>query len=107
MSEIAFYVMAEIDPAQRDAFDRGLAAHAAETLAEEEGCLAFDVYVDTTNPNRYLWYEVYADEAAFEVHRNAPLIERSRTTLDPAMTSRSVWFRGQEIASERRRPAND
>ena len=107
MSEMAFYVMVEVDPAQRQAFDRTLAEHAAETLAEEEGCLAFDVYVDTKNPNRYLFYEVYADEAAFEVHRNAPLIERSRTTLDPAMTSRSVWFRGEEIASERRRPAND
>ena len=107
MSEMAFYVMAEIDPAQREAFDRGLAEHAAATLAEEEGCLAFDVYVDTQHPNRYLWYEVYADEGAFEAHVNAPLVERSRTTLDPAMTSRSVWFRGEEIASERRRPAND
>ena len=107
MSEIAFYVMAEVDPAQRAAFDRGLAEHAAQTLADEDGCLAFDVYVDTTSPNRYLWYEVYADDAAFEVHRKAPLIERSRTTLDPAMLRRSVWYRGDEIASERRRPAND
>ena len=107
MAEKAFYVMVEIDPAQRQAFDRAIAGHAAATLAEEEGCVAFDVYVDTKNPNRYLFYEVYADEDALEVHRNAPLIEESRTTLDPAMLSRSVWFRGEELASERRRPAND
>ena len=106
MSEIAFYVTVEIDPAQRKAFDRSLAEHAEGTLAEEEGCLAFDVYVDTNNQNRYLLYEVYADEAAFEVHRTSKRIARSRTTLDPAMTSRSVWFRGEEITRERR-PAND
>ena len=107
MSEIAFHVTAEIDPAHRKAFDRALAEHAEGTLADEEGCLAFDVYVDTQNPNRYLWSEVYADEAAFEVHRKSRRVAKSRTTLDPAMTSRSVWFRGEEITSERRRPAND
>ena len=106
MSEIAFYVTVEIDPAQHEAFDQSLTEHVEGTLAEEEGCVAFDVYVDTSNPNRYLLYELYADEAALEVHRTSSRLARSRTTLDPAMTSRSVWFRGEEIKSERL-PAND
>ena len=55
-----YYVDLIIDPAQREAFDALLRDHAEGTLAEEEGCLLFDFFVDPRDPNHYAVFEVYA-----------------------------------------------
>ena len=38
----------------------------------EPGCLAYRVHRSTKDPELFLFYETYADDAAFEVHRTAP-----------------------------------
>jgi quinol monooxygenase YgiN len=38
----------------------------------EPGCLVYTLHRSTKDPERFFFYEVYADEAAFDVHRNAP-----------------------------------
>ena len=39
---------------------------------DEPGCLRFDVTVDAANPNRFLLFEEFVDEAAVDAHRAAP-----------------------------------
>ena len=41
---------------------------AHKSVTEEAGCVRFDVFKDLANENRYVLYEVYTDEAAFETH---------------------------------------
>ncbi|MBX9360279.1 putative quinol monooxygenase [Streptomyces massasporeus] len=41
-------------------------------VREEEGNLAFDVYVKEAAPRAYWIFEVYRDEDAFQAHLNAP-----------------------------------
>jgi len=45
---------------------------------DEAGCFQFDVLQDEADPNRIYFYEVYADEAAFEAHTQTPHYARYR-----------------------------
>ena len=38
----------------------------------EPGCLAYRLHRSTRDPDSFLFYEVYRDEACFEAHRKAP-----------------------------------
>ena len=97
MAGIAFFVELSIDPAQRGAFDELMMQHAKGTLAEEQGCLAFDVYVDRTDPNRYALYELYADRAALDVHRTSARLGSHRREIDPLILTRRIWTVGEEV----------
>jgi len=35
----------------------------------EDGCVSFDVYVDSTNPNRYVVEEEFATQVSFDAHQ--------------------------------------
>lgn len=48
-----------------------MARHAAASR-EEPGCLVFDVCRDPDDPQAFLLYEVYVDEAAYQSHRKTP-----------------------------------
>jgi len=39
---------------------------------ENGGCLRFDVHRDQTNESKFIFYEVYKDDAAIEFHKSTP-----------------------------------
>ncbi|HTZ68469.1 MAG TPA: putative quinol monooxygenase [Roseiarcus sp.] len=45
-----------------------IAANARASLEREAGCKRFDVLVDPAEPRRFVLYEIYEDEAAFDEH---------------------------------------
>lgn len=53
---------------QRDSFAAALKMQAHNSVTKEPDCLVFDVCNDLAAPNRFFLYEVYSDEAAFELH---------------------------------------
>lgn len=55
-----------------DALAALLAEQAAVVRGAEPGCLLYRVHRSTRDPELFLFYEIYADDAAFELHRNAP-----------------------------------
>jgi quinol monooxygenase YgiN len=54
-----------------DALAALLSEQAAVVLGAEEGCLVYRVHRSTRDPELFLFYEMYADDAAFELHRKA------------------------------------
>ena len=38
----------------------------------EPGCVVYRVHRSTADPDAFLFYEVYADDAAFDAHRASP-----------------------------------
>lgn len=67
------FVTLDVVPGRRDEFLAGIRANAAASLRDEPGCLRFDVQRSTEAPDRYYLYELYRDQAAFELeHRAAP-----------------------------------
>ena len=45
-----------------------IATNAKTSLEREIGCKRFDVLVDPEEPRRFVLYEIYEDEAAFDKH---------------------------------------
>ena len=55
-----------------------LEEQAAAVRKAEPGCLEYRPHRSTTDPELFLFYEQYRDEAAFEAHRKAPHLARYR-----------------------------
>jgi quinol monooxygenase YgiN len=49
-----------------------LTEQAAVVRQAEPGCLVYRPHRSTNDPDLFLFYEMYEDEAAFELHRKAP-----------------------------------
>lgn len=56
----------------REAFAAALRRNADVSLADEPGCRRFDVCTDPSDPDRFVLYEIYDDEAAVRAHLGAP-----------------------------------
>jgi quinol monooxygenase YgiN len=79
MPKLAIVVTIEVAPGQRDQLLPLLMAHRARCLKDEPGItLQFEVLAPYDDDTEVLSYEVYPDDAAFEVHRNGPSIAQFR-----------------------------
>ena len=67
-----------VKPGMRERFVAAIEENAAASLRDEPGCLRFDVVQDNDDPDHFLLYEIYEDEAAFHAHRAAPHFPRWR-----------------------------
>ena len=73
----------KIQPDQIDAFKELIAWQAERSIAEEEGCLQFDVNQHTDEPGTFILYEVYTGEAAVEAHRSVDRYNEFRAKAGP------------------------
>lgn len=71
-SPISLIVTVEIFPERIEEFLDVMERDSAGSRDTEEGCLRFDVLRDQTNLNRFVFYEVYKNAEAIEIHRAAP-----------------------------------
>lgn len=59
--------------------------NARASVANEPGCLQFDVLQVQGEPNRIVLFEVYADDAAFQAHMKMPhlaaFLEKARPLM--------------------------
>ena len=77
MSKFANVVTIEVAPGRRDQVVTLLLAHKAR-LKDEPGTLQFEVLLPKDDDAKVLSYEMYQDDAAFEVHRNGPSLAQWR-----------------------------
>lgn len=61
-----------------DALAALLAEQAGVVRNAEPGCLAYRVHRSTKDPELFLFYETYVDDAAFELHCRAPYLAAYR-----------------------------
>jgi len=77
----------EIDP-----FMEKLFANATAARETEPGCRQFDVLADPADPTKVMFYEVYANEAAFQAHQQTPHFKRYIETALGHVESRERAF---------------
>lgn len=85
----------QIKPERREAFHKAAVDDGRSSTRSEPGCLRFDVYSDRTDPNKFVLFEVYRDEAAFKAHTQTPHFAAFReatrdTSAAPASVVRCV-----------------
>jgi (4S)-4-hydroxy-5-phosphonooxypentane-2,3-dione isomerase len=79
MPRLAIIATIEVARGRRDQLLPSLMAHRARCLKDEPGItLHFEVLVPYEDDTKVLLYEVYRDDAAFDVHRNGPSIAQFR-----------------------------
>lgn len=81
---MSFVVLPEfhVAPEKLTAFLAAARADAEASVADEPGCLQFDVVVASgEGPVKVLFYEVYADRAAFDAHLQTPHLAAFRQAL--------------------------
>ncbi len=68
---LALIAKVSVKPDQIDRFMKYLQADAEGSRAEA-GCVRFDILRDEKASNVFFLYEVYRDQAAYDVHQQAP-----------------------------------
>ena len=61
-----------------DALAALLQEQAAVVRRNEPGCLVYRPHRSTKDPDLFIFYEQYKDDAAFEIHRKAPYLAEDR-----------------------------
>jgi len=83
-------VTMKLKPECVEPFLKEVARHKGEIAAHEPGCLQFDVAQDKTDPLVYIFYEVYADDAALGRHRDSASLKQWFAASKDWTTERSV-----------------
>ena len=78
MPKLAIIGTLEVAPGRKDEVLPLLMAHRARCLKDEPGTLQFEVLVPREDDTKVLLYEVYRDDAAFDVHWNGTSVARLR-----------------------------
>ncbi len=81
---IAVCVYVHVKPESREAFIEASLENARNTI-QEPGNLRFDVIQQVDDPNRFLLYEVYRDEAGMKAHKETAHYARWRDAVAPWM----------------------
>jgi len=77
-------VHVHVKPEHREEFIRQTLENARHTV-QEPGNLRFDVIQRIDDPNRFMLYEVYRDEAGMEAHKQTAHYARWRDAVGPWM----------------------
>ena len=72
MSTVTVVATLRAAKGKADALAALLTEQAGVVRESEPGCLAYRVHRSTKDPLLFLFYETYANDAAFDVHRNSP-----------------------------------
>lgn len=79
-------VQIEVLPGQRDAFIEAFRINWQGAQAEP-GNIRFDLVSDADDPNLFYCYEIFADEAALDAHRDSDHYRRCIALINPMMRS--------------------
>lgn len=83
---LATVVFVDVKPECVDAFVE-ITKYNHENARREPGNVRFDVLHDNKDPNRFLLYEVYVDEAAAAAHKQTEHYNKWRETVAPMMAT--------------------
>jgi (4S)-4-hydroxy-5-phosphonooxypentane-2,3-dione isomerase len=64
--------------------------HARRCLEREPGCLQFDITQDPVDPEQWLFYERYRDEAALDAHRKTDYLAKFLESTRSHITDRKM-----------------
>jgi len=69
MADLMVFVTVKLKPNSMDAFLPLIRENAAASVRDESGCYVFDIVLPEDEADTVYLYEVYADDAAFEAHK--------------------------------------
>jgi autoinducer 2-degrading protein len=92
-------VHVHVKPEHRDAFIAESLENGRHTI-HEPGNLRFDVLQKADEPNRFVLYEVYRDEAGMKAHKETPHYARWAAAVAPWMAEPRQGVKYQSLFPE-------
>ncbi|MBV9569214.1 MAG: antibiotic biosynthesis monooxygenase [Hyphomicrobiales bacterium] len=92
-----------VRPGFAERFGELVRANARTSIEQEDGCQRFDVLVEPQESRRFILYEIYDDEAAFDLHLHSPHYHSFATAIDGQIEERSIRKLGFYAAPDKRR----
>lgn len=92
MTSPVFAVVVDFDihPEQVEEFEEIMLLQARNSLELEPGCRQFDVFRDPQAKATFVLYELYDDEAAFELHLASDHFNAFAATVEPMVRNRII-----------------
>jgi autoinducer 2-degrading protein len=88
MRAIIAYLTAK--PGKEEEFKAHMTAQAGRCIANEPGCLQFDVTQDPRNPARFVMLEVYKDDEAIKAHQESQHFKEFRPVVADLVADRKI-----------------
>lgn len=66
------YVAVEVKPEYNEQFKAVIVAEMEQSLKVENGVIAMYAATEQDNPHKWIFFEIYADDAAYQHHRQTP-----------------------------------
>ena len=79
-----------VNPGKEAEFKDKMTAQAKRCLANEPGCLQFDVVQDPKHQTRFVMLEVYKDDAAIKAHQDSQHFKDFRPVVGDLVADRKV-----------------
>ncbi len=105
MRAIVAYLTAK--PGMEAKFKEEMTAQAKRCLANEPGCLQFDVAQDPKEPARFVMLEVYKDDAAIKAHTDSehfknfrPVVAELRRRPQDRDVGRGLGRQGEALSAD-------
>ena len=80
----------DVDPDQLEAFTSAVKEEMDESVRVEPGVLAIYAVAEKDAPSRLRFFEIYADEAAYDAHLQSLHFRKYRATTEPMIRSRAL-----------------
>src|SRR4051794_9806916 len=80
----------EIDPARLDAYKASVKEEMEASVRVEPGVLAIYAVAEKDNPSKLRFFEMYADEAAYDAHRQSAHFKKYVEATRDMITSRKL-----------------
>ncbi|MBV8768430.1 MAG: antibiotic biosynthesis monooxygenase [Hyphomicrobiales bacterium] len=88
--QLVLLVEFRVRPGFAGRFGELILANARASVAHERGCRRFDVLVEPEDGHRFVLYEVYDDETAFDQHLRSSHYTSFAAAVDGQIEERSV-----------------
>jgi (4S)-4-hydroxy-5-phosphonooxypentane-2,3-dione isomerase len=79
-----------VKPGKQAEFQEKMTAQAKRCLANEAGCLQFDVVQDPKDTTRFVMLEVYRDDDAIKAHQDSQHFKDFRPVIGDLLADRKV-----------------
>jgi quinol monooxygenase YgiN len=84
------WVTFDIKPGTFDEFHKAALEDASDSVANEVGCLEFNVLIPVSSTNQLSLFEVYKNRAAFDTHCTMPHFHKFAAVADRVVTAKNV-----------------
>ena len=88
--QLALLVEFLVRPGFVERFGELILANAQASVEHEQGCRRFDVLVAAEDRCRFVLYEIYDDEVAFDLHLRSPHYRSFAAAIDGQIEERSI-----------------